>query len=1093
MHAWVKKTAQNERYVDTSTVEADLGLGSVDSMRLMRSIVSSALEQDAVVRALRTVHVDGDLGDVRTALWSHAPYKDDYIVLLRKDGKNARPFMVTARGMASIKTTCRALLVSTHDVVIAHGARRIHQGPPASQDVKMGASQVEVLLRAVEKSGCTRRFQTSVVAKMKTPPATQKSRHKKNKGGNPNCVTPSTHPATVAHHEAANPSFYGDIDYAAILAQRKKTAEKNKTAEKSKTAEMNKTAEMSKTAEKNKTAKTSLEAASSSSAPSDIKPPAAIPSPAASPLTTLQQEFKAIRDAKVSATTTRPDIFFQKVLARIEKQVELPVVPPLFTSPKQYQDVFGPLVVAEALGGLDLAPDMRSAVRVTCEGSCIVSTPSGTHGTTTLTEVTLAVSHRGTKPHDVVYFADGHRQGYGVIRSCNDKAMKMLVLPRWMDGVGTSIKLKAIGSVTTSLREYMAVASIGDIPPHLQAGLLSAPLRSTTAIAASSIASKDGPVEANLAHQHGEMSAHDVDPTCIPAPLRARLAAETDPSQCKAVNLVASETPGIKLLQGPPGTGKSRTIRMATSAVLAAADESARVLLCAPSNCAVDGLVASLLKDGILGRDGHAVVVTPPQCVSSGSGRVCTVLRLGRVQEGAPAIVQQACIDNVVAAEVASLSASKELQRVGRYEEAINVKFQAYRANRKPSAVSASDVQGWHRQREVLLQQKNYLKAQLSAAKSRITAALLAKADIIVCTLSQCGSEQLRSIPHGFDAVIVDEAGQATEPSTALALTLRTNRAILVGDHRQLMATVMVEAAKDGLQQSMFERLFKLGVPCVVFETQYRMHPFLREFPSKAFYNGILSDGPVIATRLHTLGMQVYKHPCYQPFVFFNTAFHQDRDGQLKKHVTRNSADAAFVIDMVTHMKDTVDLVSHKTWMIVLLTPYRDQLVLLSDMVTKRKWTDIEVHTIDGYQGREADIVIFSAVRSHGIGFLNSPQRLNVALTRGKFGTYVVGNASNLSQNELWASLVSHARSTHVLLDVGYKSFHHVWKEAEANTALKAHHQAVPPRQGSRLVLCACSELQAHAKLLVELKSTMAPNDPKRKRMPSPDGTSRVA
>ncbi|KDO17794.1 hypothetical protein SPRG_16752 [Saprolegnia parasitica CBS 223.65] len=230
--------------------------------------------------------------------------------------------------------------------------------------------------------------------------------------------------------------------------------------------------------------------------------------------------------------------------------------------------------------------------------------------------------------------------------------MKMLVLPRSMDGVGTSIKLKAIGSVTTSLWEYMAVASIGDIPPHLQAGLLSAPLRSTTAIAASSIASKDVPVKATLVHQDGEMSAHDVDPTCIPAPLRARLAAETDPSQCKAVNLVASETPGIKLLQGP--SGQSRTIRMATSARR-------------PTSQPI------LLKDGILGRDGHAVVVTPPQCVSSGSGRVSTVLRLGRVQEGAPAIVQQACLDNVVAAEVASLSASKELQRVRRHEEAINV------------------------------------------------------------------------------------------------------------------------------------------------------------------------------------------------------------------------------------------------------------------------------------------------------------------------------------------------------------------------------------------------------------------------------------
>ncbi|EQC38885.1 hypothetical protein SDRG_03843 [Saprolegnia diclina VS20] len=217
MEAWVKKTTKNERYVDTSTVETDLGLGSVDSMRLMRSIVSSALEQDAVVRALRMVHVDDDLRNVRTTLWLHAPFdlEDDVIIVLKKKGKNSRPLTVTALGMAAIHASGRALLVSTHNIRFAQGAPRGHRSPPATNDVEVGAAQVEVLLRAVVKSGCTPQFRTGVIAKMKTPPETKKSRHKKNKGGSPNLVARSTLAASAGHHEAA---------------QQKKTAEKDKAA-----------------------------------------------------------------------------------------------------------------------------------------------------------------------------------------------------------------------------------------------------------------------------------------------------------------------------------------------------------------------------------------------------------------------------------------------------------------------------------------------------------------------------------------------------------------------------------------------------------------------------------------------------------------------------------------------------------------------------------------------------------------------------------------------------------------------------------------------------------------------------------------------
>jgi len=107
------------------------------------------------------------------------------------------------------------------------------------------------------------------------------------------------------------------------------------------------------------------------------------------------------------------------------------------------------------------------------------------------------------------------------------------------------------------------------------------------------------------------------------------------------------------------------------------------------------------------------------------------------------------------------------------------------------------------------------------------------------------------------------------------------------------------------------------------------------------------------------------------------------------------------------------------------ITPYKSQVMHLKNKLHVLCRTQnlelrdtIEVNTVDAFQGREKDIIIFNCVRSNfstniqsSLGFLTDERRLNVAITRPRHFLIIIGNAQTLELNEVWANLIEHCKS----------------------------------------------------------------------------------
>jgi DNA replication ATP-dependent helicase Dna2 len=227
-----------------------------------------------------------------------------------------------------------------------------------------------------------------------------------------------------------------------------------------------------------------------------------------------------------------------------------------------------------------------------------------------------------------------------------------------------------------------------------------------------------------------------------------------------------------------------------------------------------------------------------------------------------------------------------------------------------------------------------------------------------------------------FEMVIVDEAGQLTEPLT-LGLVLRGRRFVLIGDDRQLPPVVR----SQGLALSMFERLKRHTSQLTLLDIQYRMHPDIMAISNKLFYGGRLRTGIDAKDRVPPNGRAVE---------MIRVVTMKDTE-EVHNSSRRNVAEANAIRETVqTYIRSGIPANS-----IGVISPFRAQVVLLRQLL---EHTGVAVDTVERFQGGERDVMILSFVRPHGNGFVFDERRFNVAITRARRKLVLVAHP-NLFRN----------------------------------------------------------------------------------------------
>ncbi|GEQ66483.1 hypothetical protein JCM33374_g146 [Metschnikowia sp. JCM 33374] len=414
----------------------------------------------------------------------------------------------------------------------------------------------------------------------------------------------------------------------------------------------------------------------------------------------------------------------------------------------------------------------------------------------------------------------------------------------------------------------------------------------------------------------------------------------------------------LSLIQGPPGTGKTVT----SSAIIyyLTKYQKTRVLVCAPSNVAVDHLTQKLRSAGI------------------------NAVRLyARTRENTDSPMLDHC-----SSTLASQRLSPKLQKL----------YSKYKLGFELSPKELTKLMG-----NLRVSEKDVLK----------------DADVVCST---CIGAMDNRLFGTFSTVLIDESTQACELEALIPVVKGAKQLILVGDHHQLGPVIIDKrASKAGLSQSLFERLIALGHVPSRLEIQYRMNPALSEFPSNMFYEGSLQNGVTSEDRTWTRSTFPWPVPG-SPMMFWVNYGKEEMSANGSSYLNR--VEAMNVEKIISKLF----LDGVRPDQIGVITPYEGQrayiahyMQLNTSIASKRaQYEEVEIQSVDAFQGREKDFIILSCVRANedrSIGFLSDPRRLNVALTRAKYGMVVLGNPRSLSRNKLWNRLLVHYRERGCLVE----------------------------------------------------------------------------
>jgi hypothetical protein len=463
----------------------------------------------------------------------------------------------------------------------------------------------------------------------------------------------------------------------------------------------------------------------------------------------------------------------------------------------------------------------------------------------------------------------------------------------------------------------------------------------------------------------------------------------------------------LQMVQGPPGCGKTH---FTVTLLHALAEKNRRVLVCAPSNKAVCVAMELFLRTkGAAGACAPCVLLgvedSLEQCSTPASEEIPSCVMDYFIYRRASAI----------AGGIERALAGMKAEKLSHFT--FNTVIEALSLARKQLKTSApqflkGEINSGFNAIESLLHELDAtraseiqecgakLVANISKASGRgeradeFAVESLNRAQLVFCTLASAG-QSIMAMLNPPDVLLVDEAAQALEPEIAIPFLRNPSKCLLVGDPAQLPATLSSEIARrHGHATSLMERLMALNNDGVsLLDTQYRMHSAIAHWPSAYFYASRLHTADYIATRELPGSFPSYLKP--YTFVDVHNGEESGKRGASKSNQSEARLACEFIEALIKLQQDDT-----KTFSIVVITFYSAQVQCISRMLASRGIRDIAVHSVDSFQGSEADVVICSAVRSNKaktVGFLADKRRLNVALTRAKHALVVLACAKTLS------------------------------------------------------------------------------------------------
>jgi len=472
-------------------------------------------------------------------------------------------------------------------------------------------------------------------------------------------------------------------------------------------------------------------------------------------------------------------------------------------------------------------------------------------------------------------------------------------------------------------------------------------------------------------------------------------------SQIEAIESALGTRDGF-LIHGPPGTGKTTTL---AELIFQGVLRRKRILATAESNIAADNILIKLADypDLKIVRIGHPARIVPGYEAYSLHAHFQAHPKYQAFKGKWEEVTQ-------MRSKQTTFQKPKDRLRRGLTDAEIMQKGRSGKGARGIKCRKICSMYGWLKQQQRIEEKVHTIKE----LEQQIFNDILAGADIVIGTNCMSGSDLMQN--QYFDIAVIDEGSQQVEPSSLIPL-MKARRFVMAGDDQQLPPTIINPKAME-LQKTLFARL-KAQAPWNVkmLEVQYRMNDQILAYPKSQFYESrLVSDASVAQRSLldliphESLTTSGYLTPAF-PVIFTDTSLEGEEalESRNEKSSSYENLHEAVHVQKVIEECFKFGLLSEH---IGVIAPYQAQVRLLTRLIGE---TGVEINSVDGFQGREKEVIIISFVRAnpeHNLGFLKDLRRLNVAITRAKRKLIIIAHGETLKAHPVYESWLNQITTT---------------------------------------------------------------------------------